>query len=45
MPHHTNRADYTALPVRIRHTSSGIVARYHHTCGHTWTAGWFHDRT
>lgn len=41
----TDRAKYTALPARIRNTPSGIVARYRHTCGHTWTVGWFHDRT
>jgi hypothetical protein len=41
----TDRDAYTALPARIRHTPSGIVARYRHTCGHTWTVGWFHNRT
>lgn len=41
----TDRTAYTALPQRIRHTRSGIVARYRHACGHTWTAGWFHDHT
>lgn len=45
MPLHDDRAEYTALPARIRHTPSGIIARYRHTCGHTWTVGWFHDNT
>lgn len=45
MPHRDDRAEYTALPQRIRRTRSGIIARYRHTCGHTWTVGWFHDRT
>lgn len=41
---YTDRDKYTALPVRLRHTPSGVVARYRHTCGHTWTVG-FHNHT
>lgn len=43
LPLHSDPTKYTALPKRIRHTTSGIIARYRHTCGHTWTVGWFHN--
>lgn len=45
MPFYEDRAKYTALPARIRHTRAGVVARYRHACGHTWTAGWFNSQS